>query len=43
MGNTDHTELITAISSLEMTMYELGLDVELGSGVAAIQKTYLNE
>ncbi len=43
MGNTTQTELITAISSLEMTMYELGLDVELGSGVASIQKTYLNQ
>ena len=41
MGNITHRELITTFSALEMTLRELGFDVEMGEGVAAIADTYL--
>lgn len=43
MGNITHRELITTISSLEMTLREFGFDVEMGEGVAAVADTYLPE
>ncbi|MDG3547656.1 pyridoxal-phosphate-dependent aminotransferase family protein [Methanobacterium formicicum] len=41
MGNITHREIISTIAALEMTMQGLGLDVEIGSGVAAVADTYL--
>jgi aspartate aminotransferase-like enzyme len=43
MGNITEREIITTISALEMTLSELGLDVCMGDGVAAVAETYLNE
>jgi len=43
MGNITHRELITTISSLEMTLREFGFEVEMGEGVAAVADTYLPE
>jgi aspartate aminotransferase-like enzyme len=41
MGNITHREIISTIAALEMTMQGLGLDVEIGEGVAAVADTYL--
>jgi len=41
MGNITHRELITTISALEMTLKELGFDIAIGEGVAAVADTYL--
>jgi aspartate aminotransferase-like enzyme len=41
MGNVTHREIISTIAALEMTMQGLGLDVEIGEGVAAVADTYL--
>ena len=35
-------DIITAVSGLEMTLAELGHDVELGAGVAAAQRVFLD-
>ena len=43
MGNVTHREIISTIAALEMTMQGLGLDVEIGKGVAAVADTYLAE
>lgn len=43
MGNITHRELITTISALEMTLRELGYDINMGEGVAAVADTYLPE
>jgi aspartate aminotransferase-like enzyme len=43
MGNITHRELITTFSALEMTLRELGFDVNMGEGVAAVADTYLPE
>ncbi|MHC4711756.1 MAG: pyridoxal-phosphate-dependent aminotransferase family protein [Planctomycetota bacterium] len=42
MGYMGDFDVITAVSALEMTMAEMGLDVSLGAGVAACQKALLN-
>ncbi len=41
MGNITHREIISTIAALEMTLQGLGLDVEIGKGVAAVADTYL--
>ena len=41
MGNITAREILATISSLEMTLKELGLNVCLGDGVAAVEETYL--
>jgi aspartate aminotransferase-like enzyme len=41
MGNITHRELITTVSALEMTLRELGFELEMGKGVAAVADTYL--
>ena len=41
MGNITHREIISTIATLEMTLKEYGYEVELGSGVAAVQETYM--
>ena len=41
MGNITQREIITTISALEMTLKELGFDLEMGKGVAAVAETYL--
>ncbi|MGB9838013.1 pyridoxal-phosphate-dependent aminotransferase family protein [Methanothermobacter sp.] len=43
MGNITHRELITTFSALEMTLRELGFEVEMGEAVAAVADTYLPE
>jgi aspartate aminotransferase-like enzyme len=43
MGNITHREIITTISALEMTLRELGFDISMGEGVAAVADTYLPE
>jgi len=43
MGNITHRELITTFSAMEMTLRELGFDIEMGEGVAAVADTYLPE
>lgn len=42
MGNVTHKEIITTLSSLEMTLRELGFDINMGDGVAAAEETYLS-
>ena len=41
MGNITHRELITTVSALEMTLRELGFELDMGEGVAAVADTYL--
>lgn len=41
MGNITHRELITTISGLEMTLRELGFEIEMGEGVASVADVYL--
>jgi aspartate aminotransferase-like enzyme len=41
MGNISHREIISTIAALEMALKEFGYEVELGSGVAAVQETYM--
>jgi aspartate aminotransferase-like enzyme len=41
MGNITHREIISTIAALEMALKEYGYEVELGSGVAAVQDTYM--
>ncbi len=41
MGNITHREIISTIAALEMALKEYGYEVELGSGVAAVQETYM--
>lgn len=43
MGNITHRELITTISALEMTLRELGFEIEMGEGVASVADVYLPE
>ncbi|MCG2827768.1 alanine--glyoxylate aminotransferase family protein [Methanothermobacter sp. K4] len=43
MGNITHRELIITFSALEMTLRELGFEVEMGEAVAAVADTYLPE
>lgn len=42
MGNITQREIIATISALEMTLKELGFDLEMGKGVAAVAETYLS-
>ncbi len=42
MGNITNREIITTISALEMTLKELGFDIDMGKGVAATEDTYLS-
>ena len=41
MGNITHREIISTIAALEMSLKEYGFEVELGSGVSAVQETYM--
>ena len=41
MGNITHREIISTIAALEMALKEFGYEIELGSGVAAVQETYM--
>ena len=41
MGNISHREIISTIAALEMALKEFGYEVELGSGVSAVQETYM--
>ncbi len=41
MGNITHREIISTIAALEMALKEYGYEVELGSGVAAVQESYM--
>ncbi len=41
MGNITHREIISTIAALEMALKEFGYEVELGSGVAAVQESYM--
>lgn len=41
VGYYDFFDMAVALSALEMTLKELGFDLELGSGLAAAEKTYL--
>ena len=41
MGNITHREIISTIAALEMALKEFGYEVELGSGVSAVQETYM--
>ncbi|MDO5851251.1 MAG: alanine--glyoxylate aminotransferase family protein [Methanobacteriaceae archaeon] len=41
MGMTGLNELSMTFAALEMTLKELGQDIELGSGVVALEKAYL--
>lgn len=42
MGNITQREIIITISALEMTLKELGFDLEMGKGVAAVENAYLS-
>lgn len=41
MGNISYKDIVTTVSALEMTLKELGFDVELGKGTGAVADTYL--
>lgn len=41
MGNITHREIISTFAALEMSLKEFGYEVELGSGVAAVQESYM--
>ena len=41
MGNITHREIISTMSALEMSLKEYGYEVELGTGVAAVQESYM--
>ncbi|HML06078.1 MAG TPA: alanine--glyoxylate aminotransferase family protein, partial [Methanobacterium sp.] len=41
MGNVTYRDIVTTISALEMTLKELGFDICLGNGVAAVEEAYL--
>jgi aspartate aminotransferase-like enzyme len=41
MGNVTYRDIVVTLSALEMTLKELGLDVCLGDGVAAVEEAYL--
>lgn len=41
MGNITHREIISTIAALEMALKEFGYEIELGSGVSAVQETYM--
>ena len=41
MGNITHREIISTIAALEMSLKEYGYEIELGTGVAAVQETYM--
>ncbi len=41
MGNITHRELINTVFALEMTLRELGFELDMGEGVAAVADTYL--
>ncbi len=40
MGVTDHKDILTAMGALELTLKDIGRDVELGRGVAAAEKVF---
>lgn len=42
MGYSDTFDVITAISALEMTLYNLGYTFELGSGIRAAERELMN-
>ena len=41
MGNITHREIISTMAALEMSLKEYGYEVELGTGVAAVQESYM--
>lgn len=41
MGNITHKEIISTIAALEMSLKEYGYEIELGTGVAAAQESYM--
>ncbi|MBZ2165998.1 pyridoxal-phosphate-dependent aminotransferase family protein [Methanobacterium spitsbergense] len=41
MGNITHREIISTIAALEMSLKEYGYEIELGTGVSAVQETYM--
>ena len=41
MGNITHREVISTIAAIEMSLKEFGYEVELGTGVAAVQESYM--
>lgn len=41
MGSIHHLDICAIISGLEMALYELGHEFELGAGVREVQKTFL--
>ena len=41
MGNITHREIISTLAALEMSLKEFGYEIELGSGVAAVQESYM--
>ena len=41
MGNITHRDIISTIAALEMSLKEYGYEIELGTGVSAIQETYM--
>jgi aspartate aminotransferase-like enzyme len=41
MGNVTYRDIVVTLSALEMTLKELGFDICLGEGVAAVEEAYL--
>ena len=41
MGNITHREIISTMAAIEMSLKEYGYEVELGTGVAAVQESYM--
>lgn len=42
-GYYDRFDIISSISALEMTLYELGFQFELGAGVKAVEKVFMEK
>lgn len=43
MGYTDELDVVSALAALEMTLAELGVDVEPGAAVAAAQRVFMSQ
>ncbi|HSQ02241.1 MAG TPA: alanine--glyoxylate aminotransferase family protein [Methanobacterium sp.] len=41
MGNITHREIISTMAAIEMSLKEYGYEVELGTGVAVVQESYM--
>ncbi|MGH2967419.1 MAG: hypothetical protein ACRDMH_18825, partial [Solirubrobacterales bacterium] len=43
LGNLNELEILATVAGLEMTLWELGVGIDLGSGVQAAQSAFLHD